>query len=577
MATSAVSYYRRAWGYAQDVVNERIPACKWTKLACQRFIDDRAYSRSPNYFYAMDIELAARACRFIERMPLTKGDGATQKLKLILQPWQAFIVVNLFGWISRETGARRFRESYVKVPRKNGKSELAAAIALYLMAGDGEIGAEVFCGGWGEAQSRKVFNAAAQMVRLEKRLQDKLGIEIWGSKRNPETITKLRANAKMVPLVAKPGDGDNPHGYICDEYHEHKTDEQYDTMKTGMVARSQSLIFIITTAGSSIGGPCYTYEDDAKKELEAGTIADRLFICCWEIDEDDDWKSDEAIRKANPNLDVSVNFSDLAATRDTAVQRQNKRNIYKAKHLNQWVGAEAGYFDTEAWLKAGRRKVLTWEDIKGRRCWFGLDLAEKTDFCALVIWSPRDDGSGFDIWSKFWLPDQTVQNTPEGHRYRRYAELAENIAKAGEAETPVEITQGSMVDFDHVEEDIWRIWSMVDGVDLAFDPAHAAGLIPRLMKRGIPCVDYGASAKNFSDPMQLLDGYIRQGVVAHDNNPVMNWMMSNVVNVSRRLDLVYPGRNVRENKIDGPVALIMPIGRQVYAPDKPSLELYRIR
>lgn len=568
MATSAVSYYRRALGYARDVVARRQPACKWTRLACQRFIDDRRKSRSDNFPFVMDIELAARACRFIERMPLTKGDGAIAKKRLILEPWQAFIIVNLFGWINRETGARRFREAYIKVPRKNGKSELAAAIALYLMAGDGEIGAEVFCGGWGEAQSRKVFNAAAQMVRLEPKLKEKLGIEIWGSKRNPETITKLRANAKMVPLVAKPGDGDNPHGYICDEYHEHKTDEQYDTMKTGMVARSQSLIFIITTAGASIGGPCYTYEDDAKKELEDGTIADRLFICCWEIDEDDDWKSDDAIRKANPNLDVSVNFADLAATRDTAVQRQNKRNIFKAKHLNLWVGAEAGYFDTEAWLKAGKSSKLTWADMKGRRCWLALDLADKIDFCALAIWSPRDDGKGFDVWTRFWLPDQTIENTPEGHRYRRWDEMTD---------PPLETTSGAMVDFDQIESDVWDIWRTIDGVDLSFDPAHAAGIIPRLMKRGIPCHDYATSAKNMSDAMQLLDGYIRQGVIYHDNNPVMNWMMSNVVNKSKRLDLHYPGRNVSENKIDGPFALMMGVGRQVYADDPTPLEIYRIR
>lgn len=567
MARSNAYYYRLAYGYAIDVLSGRIPASIWTRLACQRFCTDRANSKSENYPFTLDGDAFGRACRFIERMPLTKGEGARKRERLILQPWQAFIIVNIFGWLVKATRRRRFREAYIKVPRKNGKSELAAAIALYLMAGDGEVGAEIFCGGWGEEQSRKVFGAAALMVRNEPALGKKLGIEIWGSKRKPETITQIASGSKMVPLVAKPGDGDNPHGYICDEYHEHKTDEQYDTMKTGMVARSQSLIFIITTAGATIGGPCYRYEDDVKKQLRAGTIPDRQFICCWEVDEGDDWKSDEAIKKANPNLNVSVNFSDLAAARDVAVGRQNKRNIFKAKHLNLWVGAESGYFDTEGWLRAGQHP-LSIEDMKGRRCWLALDLAEKVDFCALAIWSPRDDASGFDVWMKFWLPDETIENTPEGHNYRVWSDINPPA---------LERTPGAMVDFDQIERDILQIWKVIDGVDLSFDPAHAAGIIPRLGAQGIPCVDFAASAKNLSDPMQLLDGYIRQGVIRHDNNPVMSWMMSNVVNVSTRLDLNYPGRVIRENKIDGPFSLIMAIGRQVYAPDRPALTLYRVR
>lgn len=570
---SDAEYVEEACRYADGVISGEIKAGKWTIRAAKRFIADLAASKKKSFKFTLDAAAAGRACSFIERMPLTKGEGARLKLKLVLQPWQCFVVVNMFGWLNKKTGRRRFRETYLKIPRKNGKSELAAAIGLYCLAADGEVGAEVFPGATTESQARKVFNAAAEMARKEPNLKKLLGVEIWGGLRNPTAITVTAANSKMQPLIGRPGDGDNPHCYICDEYHEHPTDDQYDTMKTGMVARTQPVVLIITTAGSSIGGPCHRYEDIAKKVLLGVARADDLFVAIWEADETDDWRQDDALIKANPNLGVSVLLEELRKNRADAMRR-NKGAIFKAKHLNLWVGAEDSYFDVEAWLRAARdpARIVDLDAMKGRRCWLALDLAQKTDFCALAVWAPRTAtpalAAGFDLWVRFWLPEETIDAKPEGHNYKAWAA----------ADPPwIEKTDGAMVDFDHVEDDVFEIWSAVDGVDLAFDPAHAAGIVPRLMARGVPCVEFANTSRNMSDPMMLFDGYIREGIVNHPANPVMDWMVSNTIRrKSKRLDLDYPDRSMPDNKIDGVVATLMAIGRQTFAPT-PTESVYEAR
>ena len=561
MRTDA-EYLAAALRYAENAVSGRIVAGKWLKRAAQRYLDELTRAGIPEFPYQLSAEAAGDACSFIERMPLTKGEGARLKRRLRLEDWQCFVVVNLFGWL-KPNGRRRFREAYLKIARKSGKSELLAAIGLYMLAADGEIGAEVFSGATTEAQARKVFNAAAEMARKEPNLKKKLGVEVWGGLKDPKAITVTATNSKMAPLIGRPGDGDNPSCYLCDEYHEHVTDDQYNTMQTGMVARTQALIIIITTAGASIGGPCHRYEDSAKKVLLGVEKADHLFVGIWEADPEDDWKSDVALSKANPNLGVSVLLEELQRNRADAIRR-NKAATFKAKHLNLWVGAEDSYFDVEAWLRAAKdpARIVTLDSLAGRKCWLGLDLAQKTDFCALAVWAKREATpelrAGFDLWVKFWLPEETVSQKPDGHDYKAWVA----------ADPPwIEMTDGAMVDFDHVEEDVFEIWKAVDGVDLAFDPAHSAGIVPRLMARGVACVEFPNTSKNMSDPMMLLDGYIREGVVNHSGNPVMDWMVANTIRrKSKRLDLDYPDRSMPDNKIDGVTATLFAIGRQTFAP-----------
>ncbi|KKK89824.1 hypothetical protein LCGC14_2729240, partial [marine sediment metagenome] len=207
----------KAKRYAQDVVAGEVPACKWTVLACQRFLDDLGRE----WEYKFKPSLANRACKFIENLPHVKGKWA--KSNITLEPWQCFIVCNIFGWIHKETGMRRFRKASLYVARKNGKSLLAAAIGLFMLAADGEPGAEIYSGATTEKQSWEVFGPAHKMALWTPEFTSFYGIEV-----NASNLAIIIDGAKFEPIIGNPGDGASPHCAIVDEYHEHKDTKQYD-------------------------------------------------------------------------------------------------------------------------------------------------------------------------------------------------------------------------------------------------------------------------------------------------------------------------------------------------------------
>jgi phage terminase large subunit-like protein len=330
--------------YAKLVVAGKIPASKWVRLACKRHLDDLQRSKQRNFQYRFDPAKAERPCRFVEALPHTKGKWASAGETITLGPWQCFIICVLFGWLVKSTGKYRFREAYIKVPRKNGKSILGSSIGLFKFAADGEFGAEVYSGATTEKQAWEVFRPARLMVERTQALQKAFGITV-----NAKSLTILSNGSKFEPLIGKPGDGASPSCAIVDEYHEHPDDTLYDTMKTGMGARENPLLLVITTAGSDRSGPCYSLEKDVEKVLEGTLQNDRLFGIMYGIDQKDDWKSEAALIKANPNYGVSV-FSDflLDAQRD-AINNARKQNVFKTKHLDEWVNAGIPGFNMAKW------------------------------------------------------------------------------------------------------------------------------------------------------------------------------------------------------------------------------------
>ena len=218
-----------AYIYACHVVKGHKPACKWERLACQRFLDDL---KSKKLEYEFDRDRAEKVCRFIEKLPHTKGKWAARKENLILGPWQKFIVVNIFGWVDKK-GFRRFRKAYLKIPRKNGKSLLAAAIGIAMFVFDNEFGAEVYSGATTEKQAWEVFQPAKLICQRTPALCQKYGIEV-----NAKNLCVLANGSKFEPIIGNPGDGSSPSCSIHDEYHEHDTDDQVETMETGIRARA---------------------------------------------------------------------------------------------------------------------------------------------------------------------------------------------------------------------------------------------------------------------------------------------------------------------------------------------------
>ena len=316
--------------------------------ACARHLKDLEKSRAKAFPYRFDAKAASLPCRFIEKLPHVRGQWARPKQgeasTIRLEPWQIFIVVSIFGWVNKGTAFRRFLEVYIKVPRKNAKSTLAAAIGLYLLCLDREFGAEVYSGATTERQAMEVFRTAWAMTRATPELKKYFGVESA-----VKSLFIPEDGSRFQPLVGDPGDGMSPSCAIIDEYHEHPTSLLLDTMQTGMGAREQPLVLIITTAGSSVEGPCHTLEREVEKMLDGRMVNDRRFGIIYGIDKEDDWKSELALRKANPNFGISVFEAFLKEQLAGALRSPHSQNRFKTKHLNVWVNAATGWMNMARW------------------------------------------------------------------------------------------------------------------------------------------------------------------------------------------------------------------------------------
>lgn len=285
VTATAAGFAERATAYARDVATGRILACKWVRLACERHLRDLDRQGTEEFPFVFDAERAARACKFVELLPHTKGKWAAGKpgvpgVNLIrLEAWQVWFIASVFGWVHRETGLRRFRTVYLCVPRKNGKSAIAAGVGLYMFCADGEYGSEVYSGATTEKQAWEVFRPAKQMAERTPGLQAAFRVSC-GAK----NLHVPDNGSRFEPVVGKPGDGASPSCAIVDEYHEHQTDVLFDTMLTGMGAREQPLMLVITTAGDNIAGPCFALQDEVQKVLEGALQDEGLFGVVYTID-----------------------------------------------------------------------------------------------------------------------------------------------------------------------------------------------------------------------------------------------------------------------------------------------------
>ncbi|MEB6555731.1 terminase large subunit [Enterobacter hormaechei] len=539
--------------YARDVLNGKILACKSIQLACQRHFNDLKISLDKDYPYRFDRELAERACRFVQLLPHSSGDLAGQKLKL--EPWQAFAFSSIFGWVTKTTKKRRFREAYIRVARKNGKSFFAAGIGTYMFCADGENSAEVYCGATTMAQAKKVFTPARQMADRLPSLRSKFNISVW-----VDSLTRPDGSL-FAPIAGKPGDGDSPHCAIIDEYHEHDTDHMYEAMTLGMGARSQPLTLIITTAGTSLESPCYDKDKQVKEMLNGHVPNDRLFGLIYELDEGDDWTDPTNFIKANPNLDVSISYDDLLAEMEVAKQVPRKVNAFKTKRLNIWVSGKAAFYNMTQW-HAAADKSLRYEDFAGEDYYLGLDLAQRLDLNAGVgVFVREIEGKKhyYCIRPKFWVPEDTVRSTDPkiaktADRYVKFVEMGALEATDG-AEADYREILASIIDLQEIDK--------VRVSEIPIDPSGATALSHELQDHGFEPISIRQDYTNMSPPMKELEAALAGGRFHHDGNPVLSWCISNVIgkNVPGSDDIVRPTKGDKQSKIDGATALFMAIGR----------------
>ncbi|MFX1761471.1 terminase large subunit [Paraburkholderia sp. A1RI-2L] len=560
---AASRYGATAKRYAEAVVAGEITACRWVKLACQRQLNDLARFKGKSSPYRFNPKLADKSgkpfapadnlCAFIERLPHVKGPLAGESITL--EPWQVFILTTVFGWVQAD-GRRRFRRSYIEVPRGNAKSTLSSAVGLYMLAADGEGGAEVYSLATTRDQARIVFGDAQTMARRSAGFRSRFGVAVGAHNMNV-----LASGSKFEALSAEGStlDGLNIHFGCVDELHAHKTRTVYDVVETGTGKRNNSLLWVITTAGSNRAGICYEIRTFVTKLLEGVFEDDSQFGIVYGLDDGDDWTTEEALIKANPNWGISAQPEVLVPLQAKAMQLPSAVNNFKTKHLNEWVNADTAWMDMRAWDRCADA-ALDLDTFAGQSCWIGLDLASKTDIAALMLLfaHPEIEG-GYAIFGRYYLPEDTVMATSNS----QYAGWMRNGR--------LTVTPGNVIDFGWIEADLIEMSSRFQVQGVAFDPFQATQLSTRMLAEGLPMIEVRPTVLNFSEPMKALEALVLQRRLIHDGDPVLGWMVSNVVAHLDAKDNIYPRKERPENKIDGIVALIMALSRALVGDGTPKM------
>lgn len=549
-------YVAIAKEYMRGVLDGSVPACSFVKQAVQRQLNDLKRWAAEGGDYYFDEKEASRPCWFIENLTHTKGELAGRAIHL--EPWQCFLLTTLFGWKAK-AGNRRFRSAYVEVSRGNGKSTLLSGIGLFCLCADHEPGAEVYSFATTREQAKIVFGDAQTMARGNRALQEAYGLEVTAHALYvPATNSTFQAKSAEGSTL----DGLNTHLAIIDELHAHKKRDVFDVVETSLGKRRNSLMVSITTAGVDRTGICYEQRTLVTKILSGSLQDESYFGIIYTLDPDDDWKSDEALAKANPNWGVSVRPEVIRALQAKAIATPSAENNFKTKHLDVWCNADVGWMDMKAW-DACADESLDESDFDGEPCWLGLDLASTSDMTAKVkIFQRKIDGSShYYLFGDYWLPrtaiERGVNSQYQGWEYLGYLHVCE----------------GPVTDFAEIRDSILEDCGRYSVQSVAYDPFQAVQLSKELSDDGVPMVLCKQTVANLSDPMKQFQALVLDHRLHFNGDPVLTWMVSNVVCHVDVKENIYPRKDAPENKIDGVVAGIMALSRALLNDEHRAMDL----
>lgn len=517
----------------------------------------------------------------------TKGQWAGQPFELA--PWQRDQVIRpVFGWKRRADGLRRYRIAYIEVPRKNGKSQIAAGVALYLLFCDGEPGAEVYSAAGDRSQAAIVFKVAKEMINASVRLRGRcepMAREIAV----PATGSIYQVLSADVPSKH----GLNPHGIIFDELHVQDSRELWDTLKTGRGARRQPLIFATTTAGFDTKSLCGEMHRKAVQQ-QKGLIRDDQFLSVvYSADEKADWESPATWKRCNPGMGITTSMEYIRGEYEEAKTSPAFENTFRRLHLNQWVQQEVRWIDQKKWREGGG--PLEWhemaEKLKGRSCWAGLDLSSNTDLTALVLvfdselnpdddryppeadvdrnrqrmhlpdsWEYGDPVRAYDVLPHFWVPE-------EGIRLRSRRDKVPYDAWRDEG--AIFTNSGDAIDQGAIRKKIQELSQDYYLEELAADPYNAHKLLTELEEEdGITVLRMSQGYGSMSAATKEVDTLYRRRQLHHGNHPVLNWCADNVTLDKDAQDNWKPSKKKSRERIDGMTALVMAISRAILSTGK---------
>lgn len=494
-----------------------------------------------------DMDRAERVLKFISLLKHSKAPWAG--LPFQLMPWQEEFIRALYGTLKPD-GKRQYRQALLYLPRKNGKSTLAAALALYHLLADGKPGAEVYLAAGSREQASICFNQCRDFVRSNPTLNKRLRIiEYKKLIMDPPSGSVLKALSADGALAH----GLNPTAIIADELHiwEGKRGrELWEALQTGFGTREEPLLLCISTAGYDRASLFYEVYEHAKKVQEGKVKDDSFLPWLYEADPDDDWLSPETWKKANPALGEFRSLEDIKALADRAKQSPALENSFRRLYLNQWTQSETAWIPADRWAACGQLVVP--EELKGRECYGGLDLSATTDLAAFVLVFPDDnDPPNYTVLPYFWLPEA-----------RATAERRDNVdyrawARAGK----IKLLPGDVLDQRIIKKDIQKLASMYRIKEIAFDRWNAFQLAVELGEEGATMVSTGMGYASLSAPSKTLEEWVLSGRLNHGGHQVLTWNIGNVTLEQDAAGNIKPSKARSKDRIDGAVALILAISR----------------
>ena len=534
--------------YAHDVLNGKILSCKWLKLACKRYFDDLI--EGPARGLRFDPEAAQHALNFFKFIRHSKGEWAGEPF--ILEPWEQFIVWNLFGW-KNKSGYRRFRTAYLEIARKCGKTTLLAGIGLYLFVADNEPGAECYSAAVKRDQAIITHAEATRMVKRSPSLRKRIDIY-----KNNLSIDSETCKFEPLGRDSDSCDGLNVHAALIDELHAHKTRDMWDVLETATGARRQPLQIAITTAGFDRQSICWEQHEYLEKILKGVVHNDTYFGLIYTIDEEDDWRNEKVWIKANPNLGISVKLDDLQCKAEKAKEMPAAQNNFLRKHLDVWVKQSSRWLDLTLWDR-NFAYDLNEKDLAGQVCFGGLDLSSVSDLTAWVMIFPDlADKERVDVLARFWCPEARLEDRE--NRYRHDYE-------AWHRDGWLEITPGDAIDYEMVKEQVLldaRIFNLDSmNVDRLFQGYQLSMQLATELKRDNKerVGTIGMGFLSMAGPMLELEKRLLTGKINHGNNPVMRFMADNLAVSTDAAGNKKPDKANSQGKIDGIVALLMALDR----------------
>jgi phage terminase large subunit-like protein len=546
-----MTFTEKAKQYIEQVFKGELPACEQIRLACKRTADHFAKQKQRDFPFYYDEADAERVCKIIQRFRHVRGKWAQREQNIVLEPWQCWIVTSLYGWKRKADSKRKYRRATLIIPRKQGKSLLAAALLIIHLLFDGEYGAEAYCGASNQNQAKEIFSAAQQMLMNDPELREYFGCEVHAA-----SITVPETNSKSLPVIGRPKDGSNVSFAVLDETHQCRDLGLLESFQTGTGARDQPMVISVSTAGFGTENPCRQLQLEAEQVLQGTTEDEELFTAIYTIDPGVDWQSDLALRMANPNAGVSVTMDYLRAQQRDAINNPGRKYAsFATKHLDVTVSAANRFYDLEKWKSCADSISLA--QFEGQECWLGVDLSSKIDLTAIAIAFRRtvDNHAHFYGFVDCFVPEDAVQKNP--------------IYAQWHGRGLLHVTDGNTISYEDIETLILSYAERFKIREIAFDPMWGGDFFAQYIGKKLTAstkpVEIPQRASHLSAPMRLLEELTYNRRIHHSGDPVLQFGISNVI-PKRNGNLVQPAKEKDEQKIDPAVALIMALSRASAAP-----------